>query len=51
MKEDFILDKQNGQQGGLTEANSKTVNIHCLNIIGQIEGHMILPPQDKATKY
>lgn len=45
------MDKQNGQQGGLTEANSKTVNVHCLNIIGQIEGHMILPPQDKATKY
>lgn len=26
-------------------------NIHCLTIIGQIEGHTMLPPQNKATKY
>ena len=26
-------------------------NIHCITIIGQIEGHMILPPQNKTTKY
>jgi type I restriction enzyme M protein len=26
-------------------------NIHCLTIIGQIEGHLILPPQNKTTKY
>ncbi|MEE1126207.1 MAG: ATP-dependent Clp protease proteolytic subunit [Acutalibacteraceae bacterium] len=25
--------------------------IHCLTIIGQIEGHNILPPQNKTTKY
>ena len=25
--------------------------IHCLTIIGQIEGHYILPSQNKATKY
>lgn len=25
--------------------------IHCLPIIGQIEGHMVLPPQNKTTKY
>ncbi len=25
--------------------------IHCLTIIGQIEGHYELPPQNKATKY
>ncbi len=25
--------------------------IHCLNIIGQVEGHYILPPQNKTTKY
>lgn len=25
--------------------------IHCLTIIGQIEGHYILPPQNKSTKY
>lgn len=26
-------------------------NIHCLTIVGQIEGHMRLPPQNKTTKY
>lgn len=26
-------------------------NIHCMTIIGQVEGHMILPPQNKTTKY
>nr|WP_281425554.1 ClpP family protease [Paenibacillus montaniterrae] len=26
-------------------------NIHCITIIGQIEGHLILPPQNKTTKY
>ena len=25
--------------------------IHCLTIVGQIEGHFILPPQNKSTKY
>lgn len=25
--------------------------LHCLTIIGQIEGHLILPPQSKTTKY
>ncbi len=28
-----------------------TSNIHCLTIVGQIEGHIILPPQNKTTKY
>jgi ATP-dependent protease ClpP protease subunit len=26
-------------------------NIHCLTVIGQIEGHLVLPPQNKTTKY
>ncbi|WP_418790159.1 ClpP family protease [Phosphitispora sp. TUW77] len=26
-------------------------NIHCMSIVGQIEGHMVLPPQNKTTKY
>lgn len=26
-------------------------NIHVMTIIGQIEGHIVLPPQNKATKY
>ncbi|EPZ46209.1 ClpP family protease [Alicyclobacillus acidoterrestris] len=26
-------------------------DIYCMSIIGQIEGHMVLPPQNKTTKY
>lgn len=26
-------------------------SIHCLTIVGQIEGHLVLPPQNKTTKY
>ncbi len=26
-------------------------NIHCITIVGQIEGHYVLPPQSKTTKY
>ncbi|MEW6192451.1 MAG: ATP-dependent Clp protease proteolytic subunit [Bacillota bacterium] len=26
-------------------------NFHCLTIVGQIEGHLVLPPQNKTTKY
>lgn len=26
-------------------------NIFCMTIIGQVEGHLILPPQNKTTKY
>lgn len=25
--------------------------IHCLQIVGQIEGHLVMPPQNKTTKY
>lgn len=28
-----------------------TSNIHCLSIIGQIEGHIIMDPKTKTTKY
>ncbi|PLR77692.1 translocation-enhancing protein TepA [Bacillus sp. V3-13] len=30
---------------------SQDSTIHCLTIVGQIEGHMQLPPQNKTTKY
>lgn len=36
--------------GSITLPNAKHV-IHCINIIGQVEGHFILPPQNKTTKY
>lgn len=40
----------------IVETGSITVSknghlIHCLTIIGQIEGHYTLPPQNKTTKY
>lgn len=36
--------------GAITAAKGKHI-IHCLTVIGQIEGHFILPSQNKATKY
>mgnify|MGYP000791768340 CR=1 FL=1 len=36
--------------GTVTLARGEHV-IHCLTIVGQIEGHYILPPQNKTTKY
>lgn len=38
------------QTGSVTTRSSHGV-IHCLTIIGQVEGHQVLPPQNKATKY
>ncbi len=55
---DESVDKPSGiiekiQQLGQTNVPqlSQDANIHCLTIIGQIEGHMQLPPQNKTTKY
>ena len=36
---------------GTSEIKSQDTNIHCLTIIGQIEGHQILPETTKTTKY
>ena len=36
---------------GTTQMPEIKSNIHCLTIIGQIEGHLVLPPQNKTTKY
>lgn len=38
------------EMGAATVSNPRG-NIHCLTIIGQIEGHIVLPPQNKTTKY
>lgn len=51
-----MAEKQNGQTqqiietGAVTPTGGKHV-IHCLTIVGQVEGHYILPPQNKTTKY
>ncbi|MCJ8006322.1 ClpP family protease [Lederbergia wuyishanensis] len=51
VKPEGIIEKI--QQLGQTNVPqlSQDTNIHCLTIIGQIEGHMQLPPQNKTTKY
>lgn len=36
---------------GIFATSNAKHNIHCLTVIGQIEGHYILPPQNKTTKY
>ncbi len=38
------------QTGSITQTGSK-YTIHCLTIIGQIEGHYCLPSQNKTSKY
>ncbi len=36
---------------GTTRVPQVTQNIHLLSIVGQVEGHLTLPPQNKTTKY
>ena len=36
---------------GETEPSNSKHLIHCLTVIGQIEGHYVLPEQNKTTKY
>lgn len=36
---------------GLTGVENSRGNIHCLTIVGQVEGHQLLPDQNKSTKY
>lgn len=47
LSEEQSLIKETGSV--TTKCNGYT--IHCLTIIGQIEGHYILPSQNKTTKY
>ncbi|MUV39904.1 Endopeptidase Clp [Lentibacillus sp. JNUCC-1] len=39
------------QLGQSNVAQAPDSNIHVLSIIGQVEGHVQLPPQNKTTKY
>ncbi|MBT9133346.1 MAG: Translocation-enhancing protein TepA [Firmicutes bacterium] len=36
---------------GQTQVPVSESTIHAMTIVGQIEGHLILPPQNKTTKY
>ena len=38
------------ETGAVTTDNGRHI-IHCLTIIGQIEGHYVLPAENKTTKY
>jgi ATP-dependent protease ClpP protease subunit len=42
---------QNIQELGTGEVPTAKSNTHVMTIIGQIEGHLTLPPQNKTTKY
>ncbi len=48
--EEQISVRQSDDNGIFASVNAE-YNIHCLTVIGQIEGHYILPPQNKTTKY
>lgn len=37
--------------GQMTQVAPGEPIIHCLSIVGQIEGHVLLPPKHKTTKY
>ncbi|UVI32557.1 ClpP family protease [Paenibacillus spongiae] len=39
------------QQLGQTVTPATESNVFCMTIIGQVEGHIVLPPQNKTTKY
>lgn len=49
-KSDLVNKIQQLGQTNVAQMTSDT-KIHCLTIVGQIEGHMQLPPQNKTTKY
>lgn len=43
--------KELGQITAPQAPDAEAQPFHCLSIIGQIEGHMVLPPRNKTTKY
>ncbi|MDY3030144.1 MAG: ATP-dependent Clp protease proteolytic subunit [Clostridia bacterium] len=44
-------ERENVEHLGMIQTKNPRGNIRCLNVIGQIEGHIVLPPQTKTTKY
>lgn len=45
------MDTEKIESFGSAQTESKDGQIHCLSIIGQIEGHQVLPEDTKTTKY
>lgn len=52
-----VMGQAKGTLENIKELGTPTVpeniksNIHCVTIVGQIEGHIVLPNQNKTTKY
>ena len=46
-----LIEQKSIESFGTIETKNSRGTIRCLNIIGQVEGHMVLPPQNKTTKY
>ena len=42
---------QDRQESGSVTTDNGRHTIHCLTIIGQIEGHYVLSSENKTTKY
>lgn len=51
MTEEKIQYNDNPVSDGAVTIKNKDVSIHCMTIIGQIEGHYLLANTTKATKY
>ncbi len=45
------MDEQKAQNEVKNFGSATAAQIHCLTIIGQIEGHQVLPEDTKTTKY
>lgn len=55
-KESNPSEKKNGMLQAIQQLGTSTIpqyesNIYCIPIIGQVEGHLVMPPQNKTTKY
>lgn len=45
------MDTENIESLGSAQTETKNGIIHCLTIVGQVEGHQVLPEDNKTTKY
>ncbi len=43
--------REEGKDGAVNTENKSGFRIHCMTVIGQIEGHYLLPDNQKVTKY
>ena len=50
-KEKAAAEEESSFENGSITVKKDGHYIHCLTVIGQIEGHYILPSQNKTTKY